>query len=677
MKSYNRTFFNIAVITVIFMIFLLSSIIPVTAQNVENGHWELVKVDNFGQNKPNIPARFKSREFFTGESRSGYVSGRYVGYSDSSKQKLEREAAGFVKWTPPPKIARPGEKWDGKYSAKILKSFNRTAEIMGYPSVVTLEIDTSWQGVSSTDQKHSAYYNQNVGIYHSNDNKSSGTTKKAEMVFPAKKQAGGKDYLVVAVGARLSMDGGDTYNYFYKWVPEKPREVTGHFRVIARNSGGGAVEGLEITVKNMETGKSKTMLTERDGISKESFEGKSGKVLLMVTEISLSAKTGYDIPLEGLYPSYIDDNKKISFPMKKQFEMNDSNNHMATYNLNVSIYKTVISASKWNDTHSRWDSCRASLLFKNRAGGKIFKISQNSFKKEGDKYSFTFYIPAREVLKEKVLSIFAFESEDKKTAAAKFTVPSLKSGSAFEVISIQLTDNAEKIARTKYKVYKYFLPLVGEKNARLFSNIKIDIDNSRGKPCYLDGVIYIPGNMDLTRDEFSETLMHEWTHHIMEIVAKDPDIEDKLGGKHDIWLKAPNKELAWDEGRAHFFSVLLTRGLDMPYNPKSFSKSTAQKVVKSIPDSGENVEGVVTAALIDYYHRMGYTKTKNVVSNFLEINELSKKYLGHPPRTSADFFKIIAKSSKEKSANGSISSGQAQKILNAVNEVKHKYSITD
>ena len=648
------------------------------AQSGDSGHWKQVKVTNFGQDKNAITPRLKTRATYQCTSRDGYVSAHYTSYFDSSHKTLVSERAGFVKWTPPPKVANPGQKWNGHYSATIQKCFNRTAQHMGYSATATLEIDASWRGVSSTSQKYSAYYSQKVGVFTTNDKKKQNVKKTSVMVFPTRKQAGHKDYLVIAVGARLSIgNGGDTYNYFYQWVPDKPREVTGHFRIVTKNNYGGIVKGLCVKVKNLENGKVKTMVTDKNGWCKESFTGKNGKVPLMVTEIAITKKTGYSILMEKSSPSYMHPNTTISYPMSKRFELSDTNKFMATYNLSVPIYKLIFVTSKWNDEKKKWVQCPTNLLIKRKSGKYLFRISKNSFVKKGDKYEFNFYIPAREIIKEKTITIFAYEPEDKKTAQVSFNVPSYKSKAKPYVISIQLTNTAEKIARTKYKVYRYFLPIVGEEKARLIANVKIELDNNRGKPCYLDGVMYIPGNFDLTRDEFSETFMHEWTHHIMEVLAKDPDIEDKLGGSHDIWVKAPTSELAWDEGRAHFFSVLLTRGLKMPYNPTSFSPKKAESIARAKPNSGDCVEGVVTAALIDYYSSAGYRKSKDVVGNFLQMSELSKKMLGHPPRTSAEFFKVMSQDLKNRENEGKITPGQSQKLLRVLNNVKSKYGISN
>ena len=660
----------------VFVLFFLVHFTPnsIAYAQSQSGYWKLLKVESVGQQKPEISERFRTRDSFKGSTGNGCVEGSYIGYQDLEKSTLRASMAGNIKWAPPPSIADPGKKWDGAYRGEITKDFNMQAK-MGYPNRITLEVDTTWKFISKPEKAFRGYHNQKIGFYKSTKKNDTPPSKTSVFVFPENNS--GKKYGVIQVNANLSFGGSDTYNYYYQWIPKRPREVTGHLRIIAKNSQGGIVKGLRFIIKNPETGKTRVMITDKKGACKDSFKSKStaGYVELSLLEIEIDSKTGYGLILSKSSPSYIYPGGKIRIKFNKKIRLTEKNNYMGTLNYTLPIYKLVVIAKKWDEKALKWIQVPANLLIKGMDGKKLFNVGLKGFRKKGEQISADLYLPTKEILKENKISVFGYEPKDKLTDIKNSTIPLGKPLPLPRFLSLQLCTTAQKIARLKYKVYKYFLPILGEEKARLVARLKVELDGSRSKPCYLDGVMYIPGNFDITRDEFSETFMHEWTHHIMNVLSPDPDIEDKLGGGHDIWTKAPTNELAWDEGRAHFFSMLLTRGLELPYNPKSFSPVQAQDSVNRIKNSGECVEGVVTVAVVDFYKSSGFSKTKNIVADFLEVDSLAKNKIGHPPRTSMEFFQMMEQLIDKRKNEGKLDTGKAGRLKSVLNKVKSRYGI--
>ena len=648
---------------------------PSKAQS--SGHWELIKTESTGQDIPTPAARNKNREFHEGRSANGRVEGHATSYYDESRDTLTTELAGYISWTPPPGRAAPGDTWDGAYAGAVTKDYSMY-RASGLTQTWTLSVDTGHRFADTPSGVGIGYWNQPVGLFKTSDPRATVPAKTSKFTFPDPKgSSAGNSFLVVQVNLQLSMGGSDNYNYYYKWVQDGPREVKGHLRCVARNSHNGAVEGLVCKFRNLEDDKTFELITGKNGEVKTGVQAvtRSGKLRVRLESVEIVSKTRYAIPLEGTAPSFVRSGQVLSRAFKRDFVMSEQNNFMVEVPVQVPLVKVSVLPLHWDSAAGRWKRVPCNLLVKGGDGVRLIQCRADDFKGSGDTLALDLYLPTSEFLKDPQVSFFGYEPKQRLTDIQPFKVPTAKAASTLSVVTLQLCDTAARIARLKFQVYRYFLPLVGEERARRIAEVQVSFDPRAGSISYLDGVIRIPGGIDLTSDEFSETFMHEWTHHLMSILGPDPEVEDLLGGPHDVWTRAGNPELAWDEGRAHFVSVVLSQGLKLPRNPKSFTRAGALKHLKSGRDAGDRIEGVTTVALLDLYSASGYKKTTDVMRNFLAVNDHAIATLGHPPRTSAEFFRTHRAWLEAQQAAGRLDRGTASRLLKTADEVRRKYQV--
>lgn len=661
--------------TGLLLVLLAIRALPLQAQ--ATGHWELVQTESTGQVIPTPATRYRNREFYDGKSASGRVEGHFVAYYDESRETRTAELAGQVTWTPPPARPAPGDAWDGAYAGAVTKDYylHRAA---GLKQTWTLAVDTSHRFVDSTSGVGLGPWNQPVGFFKTSDPRATVPAKTSVFTFPDPKDSSVADpWLVVQVNVQLSMGGSDGYNYFYKWVQEGPREVQGHLRCVARNSQNGAVEGLICRFRNLEDDKTFEVTTGKNGEVKTGVRAvtRSGKLRVRLESVEILSKTRYALPLEGTVPSFVRSGQVLSRAVRRDFEMTEQNHYMVEVPVQVPLVKVSVLPLQWDAAGERWQRVPCSLLVRGADGGGLLQCGVDAFKGTGDTLALDLHLPTAEFFKDPQVSFFGYEPRQRLTDVQPFKVPTAKAVSGLSVVTLQLCDTAARIARLKFQVYRYFLPLVGEERARRIAEVQVSFDPSVASISYLDGVIRIPGGIDLTSDEFSETFMHEWTHHLMSLLGPDPEIEDQLGGAHDVWTRAANPELAWDEGRAHFVSVLLSQGLKLPRNPRSFTPASARGHLGAHPDAGDRIEGVVTVALLDLYSASGFKKTAEVMRNFLGVNDHALATLGHPPRTSAEFFQAHKAWLEAQQAAGRLDRGTASRLLKTADEVRRKYQV--
>jgi hypothetical protein len=599
---------------------------PSKAQS--SGHWELIKTESTGQDIPTPAARNKNREFHEGRSANGRVEGHATSYYDESRDTLTTELAGYISWTPPPGRAAPGDTWDGAYAGAVTKDYSMY-RASGLTQTWTLSVDTGHRFADTPSGVGIGYWNQPVGLFKTSDPRATVPAKTSKFTFPDPKgSSAGNSFLVVQVNLQLSMGGSDNYNYYYKWVQDGPREVKGHLRCVARNSHNGAVEGLVCKFRNLEDDKTFELITGKNGEVKTGVQAvtRSGKLRVRLESVEIVSKTRYAIPLEGTAPSFVRSGQVLSRAFKRDFVMSEQNNFMVEVPVQVPLVKVL--PLHWDSAAGRWKRVPCNLLVKGGDGVRLIQCRADDFKGSGDTLALDLYLPTSEFLKDPQVSFFGYEPKQRLTDIQPFKVPTAKAASTLSVVTLQLCDTAARIARLKFQVYRYFLPLVGEERARRIAEVQVSFE-----------------------------------------------VEDLLGGPHDVWTRAGNPELAWDEGRAHFVSVVLSQGLKLPRNPKSFTRAGALKHLKSGRDAGDRIEGVTTVALLDLYSASGYKKTTDVMRNFLAVNDHAIATLGHPPRTSAEFFRTHRAWLEAQQAAGRLDRGTASRLLKTADEVRRKYQV--
>jgi hypothetical protein len=144
-------------------------------------------------------------------------------------------------------------------------------------------------------------------------------------------------------------------------------------------------------------------------------------------------------------------------------------------------------------------------------------------------------------------------------------------------------------------------------------------------------------------------LGHHITNIIVTNVLNGEDNDPDAGGAHDEANQAhPN--LAWDEGRAHFYSWVFTRLARLP-GERSFPTNWAEVTE---PARRENYVG---EGLVDHYgNRALYPTWEDALRDFRQVHRraVENGSLGRPLRTLADFIHV-----KQETATGAIAADLA------------------
>ncbi|MCD4783144.1 MAG: hypothetical protein K8T10_04845 [Candidatus Eremiobacteraeota bacterium] len=196
--------------------------------------WKLVETKHDGMRDPNTNA-----ETWKGTSQSGCLRENYTRdwyhMVDNSKV-AEIQFSDYVKWTPPPKEPKLGDKWDGKYEGAFTEfRFRRLEEGSDNIPLYQIRIETYGHFVSSP----STYKKINIGhlwpnwsetgrsktaeqiIFDVRSDKSPRIKPKSTILFPDNIDSSNRShkFCVIVVKAKLGASE-DTYYYIYEWVPK-------------------------------------------------------------------------------------------------------------------------------------------------------------------------------------------------------------------------------------------------------------------------------------------------------------------------------------------------------------------------------------------------------------------------------------------------------------------------
>ena len=128
-----------------------------------------------------------------------------------------------------------------------------------------------------------------------------------------------------------------------------------------------------------------------------------------------------------------------------------------------------------------------------------------------------------------------------------------------------------------------------------------------------------------------DTIFHEYGHVVMKGFAYDEDAE--VGKDHDLWLKT-NRDTAFDEARAHFFSILMLRETGRNGEiADEFTEDNALSSTESEQVEGNRIEGVITTFWEKVYGDQIYISPDSVMKDFMDVQNKFRDEKGRPPRT--------------------------------------------
>ncbi len=654
------------------------------------GYWKQVKVENLGLSNTNVPAHMKDELFLDFSSKRGRVEGKVRQFSEDDNGRftvLDINVAGHVSWREPPREAKPGDIWDGQFKAEITENFLRGSQQTGNRNQLYMGVFVVGQLLHQPSGVITkAFHNPDAGLAitsHSLKHKTWNSLKNNRYVFPDPNPGaawGTYKYMAIQVSTcTLFNDVTDSYVYYYEWVPGVPEKITGNLLLRVQHNYRGNVGKLKVKITNLEDGSEFVQETDDQGELKRNLQTETTKdhIPLRIDSFTITKDTFYTVPMEGKFSSHVHMDADIEVKVNRDIPIHPSSKQsITTHTLNLPLTRVTLLPLKWDMDANRWVSCKAGIIGQTPTVIRQFVIRPAQFKKDdkGKFYKDVFF-PDSSILKIRRMDLTAFEPVDRLKDMQRLDLTPA-SVSHSNILTFQLADGSLMLARLRFRMLEYFKPIVGPEMAKKLAQVKIELDSSYTSPSYKDGVIYLPGILDLTQDTTCDTLMHEWSHYIIEVLADDPGVRYKVGGAHDLWTKAGNHETAWDEGRAHFMGLIMSRGLDLPTKMDTFYTAGIPGGIQNIQDAGNSVEGVITRALTNYYVDTGYTRTRDVLKDFLEIHSLSVKNLGHPPRTSSDFFAMKKLQLQQLKQSGQLSSGDAQRQLRELDKIIRQYKIS-
>lgn len=248
----------------------------------------------------------------------------------------------------------------------------------------------------------------------------------------------------------------------------------------------------------------------------------------------------------------------------------------------------------------------------------------------------TVWLPTREYTSSK-LSVISEDPTDKSRQAVSVLDTPAKGGVYGRLIKVELRNHAEweqllrdelaKIlnaagmdAATVQKVTGVDIKTVAEGPTLLFT-LDVAIAAYYDNPWYgWNPTIFINSRpFAFNNPEHCETLLHEWVHHLMQVVYAS----GKGKGKHAAQWLITDPETAWQEGVAHFLGEILSDEIGLgsvgEWRRDSALAVPAMTAAKLGETPGEKIEGVVASALLEYY-RKNFSTASDTIRDLLVVN---------------------------------------------------------
>ncbi len=415
--------------------------------------------------------------------------------------------------------------------------------------------------------------------------------------------------------------------------PEIPTEATIRLAVNALTTMGiGPVEKALCTVQ-MPDGRKLTGNTGATGETTITIPLRDPKSPMRVKVVAVQADAATAYYAGGVrYPSLLRAGCPAIWPTDRTVELKPATSFEGAADVTLPLCVVDVGISQWNSVTKQSTPASLPVMIKNAAQKAVLQAEPEVFQATGE---LRMLIPPRDIWQIENLNIVAFDRADKGRRDAAF-VPAPDAG---EPVSVQLdvNDLAWRIQRMRERLIALFMPIVGVERASDLANVRVNFVTESGAR-YLDGVIQLEQSYDPTDDGPSETLLHEWSHHIAAVLAPDPGVEGRVGGAHELWGRAQYRETAWDEARAHFLAQELARAFRAPRTTDLLPAQATDVANLQPPDGGGGqVEGVIATALLDHYQRTGYGTPDRALADFLAVEGDVRQRTGRPPRTVEEF----------------------------------------
>jgi hypothetical protein len=215
--------------------------------------------------------------------------------------------------------------------------------------------------------------------------------------------------------------------------------------------------------------------------------------------------------------------------------------------------------------------------------------------------------------------------------------------------------------------------------------------NAGSGPQYLERtkVIQLPKSLGqaVANSSAREDLYHEFFHAFQAEALKDSrwSVWFGSGGAHELGKPAATDYVAFDEGRAHFFSNLMQtvaknkspvpanqanpNRLQRSENPANYDPGFLQSLPKTENAPGSRIENVITGFLLEHYGPKAAKDPDAVLKDFYQTSDKYRQKHGDPPATIQEF--IEAKREQGDPAAATSRPGE----ISSLDRLAAKYSI--
>jgi hypothetical protein len=456
-------------------------------------------------------------------------------------------------------------------------------------------------------------------------------------------------------------------NNNYKPPAPPPPPAAPVFSIVVNPSRAGSIENAVCKATVLNTGKVLTGTTDKNG--KVSWNipvtDATKPIKIRMDSVEILSTTIYHT--NTAQNSMIYGKRSIKLVVNKQLQLNAANKFNLVYKQSVPLCRIQVNTAVWNPKTKVSEPRKCGIAIYNAKKFQLFVIRIIEFEQEG---SIQMLIPARSVHNSNTLLVKA--SQVPYVGISNFAAPDV--GNDSTSVSILLADQATHLAWIRDKILRLWTPIVGSKTAAKIANVNVKFTGE--KVDYLSGTIRMPNNADFTVDSTATNVLHEWTHHINEVLFPNDAVEvDLRTGRQTSWAQSETLYSAWDEGRAHLLGQLMGQVLDTP-NENEFVREKALNYISNLKSNqGAGCEAVIATSLLCHYGSGNYAGPQEAIADIFAVHKQCIKDFGHEPYSIYDFMtakqRLLKSQSDAKGANSSLAK---DRLVNLA-EIKDNYKM--
>jgi hypothetical protein len=386
----------------------------------------------------------------------------------------------------------------------------------------------------------------------------------------------------------------------------------------------GVISGLRCIFQSSNNTKPIEVVTDSFGRAKFGIQVRDRKSGLKVklSTMEITPETRY-----GVRPSYV--YNRVTVIGNQEVQLTEKNQFMGVLRLKLAVRPVYVTARRGDVVGAPGFTPGVAIRRGNVTGEIMFKLPP------ADLTRFAIYIPIIRSLTGAAATFHATAMVGGQAYAGweMINLPTSDMTSQAVIIDLYPDTVAGQFDRFRPRL-STFLENSGYSQEQIRTILAVRFATSaRGGSRYYPGLIEV--NEGAKFSGYSDDVMHELGHHIAWVVNRDnpPGVGVRREGRGPT-----NPNAAWDEGRADFYSYVLTRELGLP-PATAFTESPS-----GVTDTVRR-EDFVQEALVEHYsNRAIFPTLANAMADLRLTSERAQQTLGRPPRTIVEFLNVKANS---------------------------------